>query len=352
MKKGLKYKALSCLLLLHSKSSFSAYIASYYDFDKNSASLVNIDDGTIELPGIPQGEGQVSYGVTNDPVSGKLYSINENLDQSLELYSTCLNEETSITISPSNTVLDCLTSGPAGIYSLDTFGNIGKINANNGRFRTILDETLPGPFTSFVIAQDDDGTIHYINGDGKYYTIDTEAETISRVSGVTFPITTLSYCGEFTEDNIITAVSFSNPPTDQSIVKYDIVNQVVTTETVSLATNLLDVTGGPISDECTLMPSLMPSKAPKGSKKGSKSGGKKSKGASKSSKKGSKVSKGGKKSSMVNMITNYAPDNITIFDGSDLTFNTTKALNLTYYDGESEQNNVPNGTGYFMANAV
>ena len=138
---------------MHSKGSYAAYIASNFNFDNNRASLVKIEDGKYSQVLLKE-EGIVSYGVTYDPISGRIYSLDENEDFSLKLVSTFAfdDEETSVPISPSNVVLDCLTSGPAGIYSLDTTGRIGKINTETGKWTALLNEPLPAPYASFVAA--------------------------------------------------------------------------------------------------------------------------------------------------------------------------------------------------------
>merc|ERR1711982_88504 len=93
----------------------------------------------------------------------------------------------------------------------------GKININTGKYKAI--GTLRGSsMKSYVFAQDSNGVLHYINGDGKYYTNSQSDDRLRAVPGVSFPLSlsksttdlfpriATAICGEFdATDHVIIA---------------------------------------------------------------------------------------------------------------------------------------------------
>ena len=211
-------------------------------------------------------------GITKDKESGKYYAISgiyPGLQTFIEL--DCdngaykVNSETSIAGPPSlSIILKCLTSGPSGLFAINEYTTeVGVITKSDETSTWEPVSILPGPYSAYALAQDESGTLHYINGDGNHYTLDMDVKEFVQ-TGEVFPISSaedLGFCGDIMNDEIITASVTS----EGGIVKYSLDTLSITKEDTYPTTHLNDVTFGSLVDGCkveTASPTLLPTVSP------------------------------------------------------------------------------------------
>jgi len=143
--------------------------------------------------------------MTNDAASGKFYSIIRTLVNQ-QLVKVCKHATIPIaSIKPLDVNLRCLTSGPNGLYAADEVTKrIGRLNLQTGKWTPIA--PLPGPYLAFVIAQDKLGVIHYINGNGDYYTNSGFKNTINLYKNIKFASQVKGYCSNFDGNDIVLGI--------------------------------------------------------------------------------------------------------------------------------------------------
>merc|ERR1712151_557292 len=105
-----------------------------------------------------------------------------------------------------------------------------------------MGSNLIGPFDAYALAQDSNGMLHYINGDGKYYTSSNDKGLIEK-KGMLFPTQRQGFCGDFIDDNNIVTSSYNE---NGGIVMYSLDDKTATQEFTVPAVLLNDVTRGPL----------------------------------------------------------------------------------------------------------
>lgn len=234
----MKVPALQALLCLNlSKLSGAAITGIAF---RPSEDVVTVDE---EFAATPVFTLTGSQGITRDPVTGTFYALVGSTAGSQELVEICASGSFPVLdIKPSNVLLECLTSGPQGWYSIDsitkTFGRI----KTSGHFKKVA--TLNSPYETMVLAQNDSGEFHYINGEGRFYKNPGTESSMTRDPSVNFPTTTKGMCGDYYDGRLIAA------PSDRAggIATYDFSSPTtVEVETVTPKFRFSDVTGGDLN---------------------------------------------------------------------------------------------------------
>lgn len=198
------HQAFIGLILVRSASA--AYTAVSY-FPENAIYQIDGDDGTAEK--VLDTEDVTAISITNDPVTGFTYVITGDTAGEQKLNRFCNGELLPIVpISPSSVNLYCLTSGPNGVYAVESTQapsgevSLGKLDTSSGEWTEVA--PIAAPISSVVVAQNSKGIIHHVNGNGKLFTNDG-TDIKNRVSReAKFPPGFANFCGEFFDDrNII-----------------------------------------------------------------------------------------------------------------------------------------------------
>ena len=167
--------------------------------------------------------------------------------------------------------LACLTSGKKGTFALDMNAKeFGKLNMKTGTFVSI--GRIKGPYNAYAFAQDSNGVLHYINGDGKHYDNSDDSNQM-KPSGVIFQTKNLGICGEFDGSDLLAA------STQRGTIRYSLIKATTYAQTDKLQKSFTDITTNSITDNsCSQSENTSPSsKSSKGSKKSSKKNSKSSK---------------------------------------------------------------------------
>lgn len=206
-------------------------------------------------------------GITSNS-KGEIYAITGNKAGEQELVQVCSSRKETIATISQNVLLKCMTHGPKGTYVIETItNNYGKINLETGRYTRV--GTLKGSTDTFVFAQDSEGILHFINGDGKYYTNRKDADIFRVEAGSRFPTDVKAICGEFDGDDIVAVATESNKG---GTIRYSFSTLSATTQISSPTTLFNDVTTASLSEaDNSACSSSKSSKGKKSSKSKSKS---------------------------------------------------------------------------------
>lgn len=247
------------------KESSSALTAAIYD-NAEYGTIVDIVDknnfgNKVKKSKIESGVSDV-IGITNDDKNNKYYVLSgydSGLQTLLEYKCNSNKEEFTLVGAISATLLlSCLTSGPSGLYAVNILSKeVGKLdiikdkNKNNNVIKWNAVSNLVGPYDAYVIAQDSNGMLHYINGDGKYYT-SSNNKSLEEKKGMLFPTQRQGFCGDFIDDNHIVTSSYDE---NGGIVMYSLDDKTATQEFTVPAVLLNDVTRGPFCYSNSTTPS-------------------------------------------------------------------------------------------------
>lgn len=201
----LRYDLVLFGLLLANKS-FAAYTAISY-FPDNA--IYQIDESYNAEKILDPEDGTYLYSITNDPISGNTYVISGDANGNQSINRLCEGElHDNIPISPSSINLYCLTSGPSGVYAVETRDlSIGKLDTDTGEWTYVAPLKPPNATFPYVVAQNSDGVIYHINNNGKAFTNRGSASYMQVVSEPKFPPGYSNYCGEFEDDRNIIATT-------------------------------------------------------------------------------------------------------------------------------------------------
>ena len=251
---------------------------------KNKKSgIIQIDSSSLEIS--TNHNVEESVGITHDSSTGKVYAITSNAGKQV-LTQICKSSDMTIAdISPTSAQLVCLASGKKGTFALDMKAKyFGKLNIKTGTFVSI--GRIKGPYNAYAFAQDTNGVLHYINGNGKHYDNSNDKNQM-KPSGVIFQTKNLGICGEFDGSDLLAASTL------KGTVRYSIIKSTTYAQTDDLERSFTDITTNSITDNsCSQSENISPSsKSSKSSKKSSKKKSSKSSKSSKGSKKSSKSSK-------------------------------------------------------------
>jgi len=231
-------------------------------------------------------DGLTASSITNDPISGNTYVISrETTSNTQRINRLCEGElHDAIPISPSSINLYCLTSGPSGVYAVETNGlSIGKLDTITGEWTYLAPLKPSDGLIPFVIGQNSEGVLYHANDNGKSFTNPGSASKMQVVSSPKFPPGFTNYCGEFVDDRNIIATT-DNEGGGVAVYKFN--KELIKLQPLNEELFLLDIT---ITDDVDLSPTGTcdltdaPVKATKGPKK------KKSRKKAKKSKNKSKV---------------------------------------------------------------
>lgn len=212
--------------------------------------VINIDENNLSFDSLFILKGLV--GITYDIVTGKFWAITGRQENEQKLREFCDNSKINIAapiISNDDTQLFCLTSGVSGLYAINLLDfKYGILDTSDGSFQTKgpLPATTDSSYDSYVFAQDEDGILHFINGDGDYFTKQRDDKIFKKVAKFTFPIVG-AFCGDFIDDDTIAAVGL---PGDGNILEFSISKRTATSRVVQSGAILTDVTNGPLSQVC------------------------------------------------------------------------------------------------------
>jgi len=277
------------LLLIN--SAFAAYTAVQY-FPENA--IYEIDESTLNAKKILDTEDVGAVSITNDPLTGHMFVVTGIEPGAQTLNRLCEGKLYPIApISSPAVNLYCLTSGPNGVYAVESSNveaiGYGKLDVTTGEWTNIT--RLLASYDSVVVAQNDKGVIHHINGNGKTFINPGSKPKMDVLRGTKFPPGFKNFCGEFDDDGHIIST------TDElggGISKYNLKSERIKISQLNETSEFFfnDITIGSNPDAC---PSDAPSMVPKSSKKGSKkrngSNGSKSAKKKKNKKKIEKVEK-------------------------------------------------------------
>ena len=192
-----------------------------------------------------------TVGVSYDIRTGKYWAINGLNENKQRLKQFCNHSKKDITSITStnmdNIVLSCLTSGISGVYSIELNAyKYGILDTSSGMF--IKKGSLPiisgdEMFNAYVFAQDSRGNLHYINGDGVYFTKRANEKRFKQ-EDVTFPQFE-AYCGDFIDDDTIIAVGSNG-----DFVQYSISKATATSKVIETGAIITDVTNGALPRVC------------------------------------------------------------------------------------------------------
>jgi hypothetical protein len=192
--------------LLLANKSFAAYTAISY-FPDNA--IYQIDESYNAEKILDPEDGTYLYSITNDPISGNTYVISGDTNGNRSINRLCEGElHDNIPISPLSISLYCLTSGPSGVYAVETIDlSIGKLDTDTGEWTYVAPLKPPNATFPYVVAQNSDGVIYHINNNGKAFTNRGSASYMQVVSEPKFPPGYSNYCGEFEDDRNIIATT-------------------------------------------------------------------------------------------------------------------------------------------------
>ena len=254
--------SITIVLLLSSsiliKESLSALTAAIYD-SPYYGSIVDIVDkdnyGNKVIKSNVKNDVKEVIGITHSEINNRYYIISgyESGSQKLMEYNCNSNKEEFTLvgyISPS-LLLSCLTSGPSGLYAVDLNSKkLGKMDVIKGSKKNTIKwnsiSTLVGPYDAYALAQDPSGILHYINGDGKYYTTNNSNNNdigLKEQKGIIFPTQRQGFCGDFIDDDNMVTSSYNE---NGGIVTYSLKDKTATQEFTAPAVLLNDVTRGPL----------------------------------------------------------------------------------------------------------
>jgi len=205
------YKVSLSLYLTHNSITFAAYTAIEY-FPGNA--IYEIDESTLKAKKLLDTEDVQAVSITNDPISGNMYVITGTEAGNQTLNRLCEGKlHPIVPISPSAVNLYCLTSGPNGVYAVESSGQslengtigLGKLDVNTGKWAIIT--RLLAPYDGLVVAQNDKGVIHHINGNGKTFINPGSKPKMDVLRGTKFPPGFSNFCGEFTDKGNIVSTT-------------------------------------------------------------------------------------------------------------------------------------------------